>query len=90
MIPPLAEFIDWSVLQIGWAMLPKSLKEPGPGLKLEEAVEFLRGPDFAPAESRPAAVDFVDALHFRFPTPRPSKFSENNHVHLYTRRTIGV
>jgi len=25
MIAPLAEFIDWSVLQIGYAMLPQSM-----------------------------------------------------------------
>ncbi|WP_040549431.1 alpha/beta hydrolase family protein [Pedosphaera parvula] len=81
MIAPLAKFIDWSVLQTGSAMFPKSLREPGPGLKLEEAVRFLKGPDFIPAESPPAKVQFDDALHFRFPTPRPSKFPENNVVY---------
>ena len=87
MIAPLAKFIDWSVLQIGYAMLPQSLwREPANerDLKLEQAVQFLNGPDFIPAESLPAQLDFIpDAPggRFRFPTPRPCEFAENNVVH---------
>lgn len=81
MIAPLAKFIDWSVLQIDGAFLPESLRQPGQGLKLKEAVQFLNGPDFAPAETKPAKVEFDDALHFRFPTPRPCEFPENNVVY---------
>ncbi len=80
MIAPLAKFIDWSVLQIDGAFLPKSLRQSGPAVKLEEAVQFLKGPDFIPAESQPAKVQFDDPLHFRFPTPRPGGFPENNVV----------
>lgn len=80
MIAPLAKFIDWSVLQLAWTIAPKSLRRPGPGSKLEEAVDFLNGPNFIPAESQPAKVEFVDAVHFCFPTPRPSEFAENNVV----------
>lgn len=81
MIAPLAKFIDWSSLQLCWPMATKSMGQRGQGVKLEEAVRFLRGPDFIPAESQPAKVQFDDALHFRFPTPRPSEFPENNVVY---------
>src|SRR6185436_12022379 len=87
MIAPLAELMDRSVLQIGYAMLPQSLWREAANerdLKLEQAVQFLNGPDFIPAESQPAKLDFgTDASggRFRFPTPRPCEFAENNVVH---------
>ena len=87
MIAPLAKFIDWSVLQIACAMLPQSMWREAANerdLKLEQAVQFLNGPDFIPAESQPAQLDFIpDAPggRFRFPTPRPYEFAENNVVH---------
>lgn len=87
MIAPLAKFIDWSVLQIGCAMLPQSVWREAVNerdLKLEQAVQFLNGPDFIPAESQPAQLDFgpnASGGRFRFPTPRPCEFAENNVVH---------
>ena len=48
---------------------------------MQEAIEFLNGPDFIPAESQPAQLAFDDPEHFHFPTPRPSKFPQNNTVH---------
>ncbi len=87
MIAPLAKLIDWSVLQIGCAMLPQSMWRESANerdLKLEQAVQFLNGPDFIPAESRPAQLDFgpdASGGRFRFPTPRPCEFAENNVVH---------
>ena len=87
MIAPLAKFIDRSVLKLGSAMLPQSVwREVADerDLKLEQAVQFLNGPDFIPAESQPAQLDFIpDASgeRFRFPTPRPCEFAENNVVH---------
>jgi len=86
-IAPLAKFIDRSVLQIGYAMLPQSAWREAANerdSKLEQAVQFLNGPDFIPAESQPAQLDFMpDASggRFRFPTPRPCEFAENNVVH---------
>jgi len=77
MIAPLAKFIDWSALQV------MSLWRPliaGQSMRLEESLQFLNGPDFIPAESQAAQVEFNDRLHFRFPTPRPSDFTENNVV----------
>jgi esterase/lipase len=90
MIAPLAKFIDRSVLQIGYAMLPQSMWREAANerdLKLEQAVQFLSGPDFIPAESKPAELEFKSNIHFRFPSPRPCEFAENNIVHgrLYRR-----
>ena len=81
---PLAKFIDRSVLQIGYAMLPQSMWWEAANerdLKLEQAVQFLNGPDFIPAESQPAQLDFMpDATggRFRFNTiqSRFQTFSE--------------
>jgi hypothetical protein len=87
MIASLAKFIDRSVLQIGYAMLPQSMWREAANerdLKLEQAVQFLNGPDFIPAESQPAQLDFdpdAPGGRFRFPTPRPCGFAENNIVH---------
>ena len=96
MIAPLAKFIDRSVLQIGYAMLPQSMWREAANerdLKLEQAVQFLNGPDFIPAESQPAQLDFMpDASggRFRFPTPRPCEFAENNVVHGRLYRCAGT
>jgi len=87
MIAPLAKLMDWSVLQVGYAMLPQSMWREAANegdLKLEQAVQFLNGPDFIPAESQPAQLDFgpdASGGRFRFPTPRPCEFAENNVVH---------
>jgi len=84
MIAPLAKLMDWSVLQIGYMMLPQSLRRQAANerdLKLEQAVQFLNGPDFMPAETQPAQLDFgpdASVGRFRFPTPRPCEFAENN------------
>lgn len=74
---PLAKFLDWSAIQL------MTLMAPGDdlGSKLEDAVQFLNGPDFVHAESQPAQVEFNSSLHFTFPTPRPGEFKENNVAH---------
>ena len=80
MIAPLAKFIDWSALQMAYAVV--GLRHaPKPKWKLEEALEFLNGPDFIPAASDPARIEFDGPRHFKFPTPRPSKVEENNIVY---------
>jgi pimeloyl-ACP methyl ester carboxylesterase len=87
MIASLAKFIDQSVLQIGYAMLPQSMWREAANerdLKLEQAVQFLNRPDFIPAERQPAQLDFgsdAPGGRFRFPTPRPCESAENNVVH---------
>ena len=81
MIAPLAKFIDWSAIQAVTLMMPPDCMQRH---RLEEAVQFLNGPGFIPAESQPAQLDFIpDApgARFRFPTPRPGEFAENNVVH---------
>lgn len=86
MIAPLAKFIDWSALQLSSLHTPSFCgQDPG----LEEALGFVRGPDFIPAESQPAQVEFDGALHFRFPTPRPSALPENNTVYGRLYRCAG-
>src|SRR5437867_1536551 len=80
MIAPLAKFIDWSVLQMAYVVAPLR-HAPKPKWKLEEALEFLNGPDFIPAASDPARIEFDGPRHFKFPTPRPGKVEENNIVY---------
>ena len=77
MIAPLAKLIDWSVLQARVTLnLLKSGKPHtnGRSPRLEEALQFLKGPDFIPAESRPAPVEFnpdMSGVHFQFPRRDP-------------------
>src|SRR6516165_12389300 len=80
MIAPLAKLIDWSALQLAYAVV--GLRHaPKPKWKLEEALELLNGPDFIPAASNAAQIEFDGPRHFRFPTPRPCKVEENNIVY---------
>ena len=84
MIAPLAILLDWLAIQLRWAPRCRSLlKLQGSacGPRLEEAIRFLNGPDFVPAESLPARLEFEPAGSgegFHFPTPRPSRFAESN------------
>src|ERR1043166_4956924 len=86
MIAPLAKFIDWSVLQLANVVVPLR-HAPRPKWKLEEALEFLNGPDLIPAASDPAQIEFDGPRNFKFPTPRPGELEENNIVYgrLYRR-----
>jgi hypothetical protein len=80
MTAPLAKFIDWSALQMAYAVV--GLRHaPRPKWKLEEALEFLNGPDFIPAASDPAQIEFDGPRDFKFATPRPGKVKENNIVY---------
>jgi hypothetical protein len=84
MIAPLAKFIDWSALQMAYAAYAAvfGLKhEPRLKRKLEEALEFLNGPDFIPAASAAAQIEFDGPRNFQFPTPLPGKAPENNVVY---------
>ena len=77
MIASLEKLIDWSSVQVMTLMMPAKEYD----WRLEEALRFLQGPDFVPTDSQPAQVEFNGPVHFRFPTPRPCDFSENNVVH---------
>src|SRR6266513_328432 len=80
MIAPLAKFIDWSAIQMACAVV--GLKHaPKPKWKLEEALEFLKGPDFIPAASDPARIEFDGPRQFKFSTPCPGEVEENNIVY---------
>ena len=81
MIAPLAKLLDWSVIQVLTVWAPR---DGDRNTRLEEALQFLKGPDFLPTESQPARVEFnPNALGMlcRFPTPRPCEFAANNVVH---------
>jgi pimeloyl-ACP methyl ester carboxylesterase len=49
--------------------------------RLDEALVFLNGPDFIPAESQPAQLEFDGPTNFKFSTPRPCDVAENNVVY---------
>ena len=95
MIAPLAKSLDWLAIQLVWGKRVKSLlkrHDHAPHPNLEEALKFLKGPDFIPVESAPARLEFNPAQsgrHFRFPTPRPCKFAENNVVYGRLYRCAG-
>jgi hypothetical protein len=88
MIGPLARFIDWSALQMAYAVAPLR-HAPRAEWKLEEAIEFLKGPEFIPAGSEPARMEFEGRRRFRFPTPRPCEDQENNIVYGRLYRCAG-
>ena len=77
MIAPLAKFIDWSAIQVRSLLMPPL---DGQNPRLEQAIEFLKGPEFIPAESQPAPIEFKGPVHFQFTSPRPCEFAENNVV----------
>jgi dienelactone hydrolase len=88
-IASLPKWIDWLSIQKNCRRAPRF---DGQTLRLEEAIQFLNGPDFIPAESKPARVEFnrdKPELNFRFPTPRQSSFVENNVVHGRFYRCAG-
>jgi len=82
-----AQLLDWLAIQLVWGVRVKSLLKQqslAASPKLEEALQFLNGPDFIPVESRPARLEFNPArsgLHFQFPSPRQGEFAENNVVY---------
>jgi len=64
MIAPLAKLIDWLSIQKDFRGMPPI---DGGSLRLEEALQFLKGVDSNPAESQPARVEFnpnKSVLHF--------------------------
>jgi pimeloyl-ACP methyl ester carboxylesterase len=79
MIAPLEKLIDWSSIQVMTLMMSAKGKEHD--WRLEEALRFLKGPDFVSTDTQPAQVEFNGPVHFRFPTPRPSDFQQNNVVY---------
>jgi pimeloyl-ACP methyl ester carboxylesterase len=89
MIAPLAKLMDWSAVQVLTVLMPSyNLQNP----RLEEALEFLKRPECIPDESQPARVEFgpdASGMHFRFSTPRPGDFVENNIVYGRLYRCAG-
>ena len=78
MIASLAKLIDWLFIQKSCGRTPAFDRQ---AFRLDEAIQFLNGPNFFSDESQPARIEFgsdKSAVDFRFPTPRPSSFAENN------------
>jgi dienelactone hydrolase len=87
MTAPLAKFIDWSIEQVrtrpGFFQSGESYANEA-SWRLDEAIQFLKGPDFIPAASDPARIEFNPdklGVHFHFPTPQSCDCAENNVVH---------
>jgi hypothetical protein len=81
MIAPLAKLMDCSAIQAVTLMMPSDSMQH---TRLEEALNFLKGPEFIPNEGQPAQVEFdpqESGIHFRFASPRPGNYAENNSVH---------
>jgi pimeloyl-ACP methyl ester carboxylesterase len=85
MLAPLAKLMDWSAIQLVAMMKPARELNP----RLEEALQYLKGPNLVPADSQPARVEFNGCVHFRFPTPQPCDCTENNVVHGRLYRCTG-
>lgn len=69
MIAPLAKFIDWCALQAAAVFLVSARRCDQGNARLAEAIEFLNGSNFIPAESKPAELEFTSRIHFKFPSP---------------------
>jgi dienelactone hydrolase len=78
---PLAKLMDWSAIQAVSVMIPSDhMQQP----RLEEALEFLKGPEFISHDSQPARLEFdpkESGTQFRFPSPRPGDCAKNNIVY---------
>lgn len=74
MIAPLAKLIDWLSIQENFMRMPFV---QGHDLRLEEAIRFLKGPNFIPLENQAAQIEFQsESGEFHFPTPQPSGSAE--------------
>jgi hypothetical protein len=99
MIAPLAKFIDWSVLQIAYAMLPQSMWQEAANerdLVTGASGPISQRPDFIGAE-KPAGTTRLWSRRTRagasaFPTPRPCEVQGEQHrlwPAINKRRTPG-
>ena len=79
MFAPLARFLDWSLLNV--LTMAMRLPRDDDDMRLEEALEFLNGPDSTPAASNPAQMEFSGPRDFKFSSPLPCEDEENNIVY---------
>jgi pimeloyl-ACP methyl ester carboxylesterase len=78
MMAGLSRLIDRTAIYFAAARMPRP---DGRDPRLTEAQQVIDSPDFIPAEVEAAKVQFTGAVGFRFETPRPGAFAENNTVH---------
>jgi dienelactone hydrolase len=82
----LFRLLDWSAMRLAAARMPQP---DGRNPRLAEARQLVEGPDFIPAETAAARVQFTGAVPFRFESPCPGPFAENNTVHGRFHRCAG-
>jgi pimeloyl-ACP methyl ester carboxylesterase len=81
MIASLAKFLDWSAIQATTLMMVPGDAQTA---RVEEAVKFLKGPQFVPEVTQPARVEFDSSksgFSFHFRTPQSSGLTENDIVY---------
>jgi dienelactone hydrolase len=86
MIGMLSRLIDRSAMYLAAARMPRP---DGRDFRLAEAQKVIDSPDFIPAEEKVANVQFTRSVEFRFDTPRPGPFAQNNTVHGRLYRCAG-
>ena len=62
MIAPLEQLIDWSSVQIMTLMMPAKEYD----WRLEQALRFLKSPDFVPTDSQPASQIRIANYRYTF------------------------
>src|SRR5262245_8503473 len=85
------EFWDGELRVVRLASLASRHSQKGerPEFNTPHLDEQAGSPDFIPAESQPAQVEFNGVLRFAFPTPRPCEFAENNTAYGRLYRCAG-
>jgi pimeloyl-ACP methyl ester carboxylesterase len=86
MMAGLSRLIDRSAIRLAAARMPPP---DGRDPRLREAQEIVDNPDFISAEVEAAKVQFSGDVRFRFDSPKPGPFAENNTVHGRLYRCAG-
>jgi dienelactone hydrolase len=86
MIAALSRLIDRSAMYLAAARMPRP---DGRDFRLAEAQKVIDSLDFIPAEVKVADVQFTEGVGFRFDTPQPGPFAQNNTVHGRFYRSPG-
>ena len=91
MIAPLAKFIDWSAIQIVWGRRLGNLmkwRNNAADSRLEAAIQFLKGPDFVPAESQPARLEFTSGGDHSQPRVRRELERQRSKFQIYRKEKV--
>ena len=86
MMAALARLLDRSAIHFAAARMPLP---DGRDSRLTDAQQLIDSPEFIPTQVQAAKVQFAGAVGFRFATPQPGPFAENNTVHGRFYRCAG-